>query len=63
MGGVVEGQPSAAGWIKNLGWKLADFVFSMDLTTPAVDLNLKLMRWRVLPNLGPEMVPAIQSAF
>ena len=49
---------SAVGWEKNpqgkLGPRLADLAPMMDptrLAAQAVDLNLKLMRWRILPSL------------
>ncbi|PPQ82174.1 hypothetical protein CVT26_008804 [Gymnopilus dilepis] len=53
-----EGRPSAVGWEKNpqgkLGPRVADLAPMMDptrLAAQAVDLNLKLMRWRILPEL------------
>lgn len=55
--------PKAVGWEKNaqgkLGPRLADLAPLMDparLADTAVDLNLKLMRWRVLPGLQLEKV-------
>ncbi|KAG0254840.1 Autophagy protein 7 [Mortierella polycephala] len=55
--------PKAAGWEKNalgkLGPRLADLAPLMDptrLADTAVDLNLKLMRWRLLPDLQLEKV-------
>lgn len=56
-------RPSAVGWEKNpqgkLGPRLADLAPMMDptrLANQAVDLNLKLMRWRILPSLDLEKV-------
>ncbi|KAG0150179.1 hypothetical protein CROQUDRAFT_652589 [Cronartium quercuum f. sp. fusiforme G11] len=58
-----EERPSAIGWEKNsagkLGPKLADLGPMMDptrLADQAVDLNLKLMRWRILPDLNLEKI-------
>lgn len=60
-----EGKPSAVGWEKNaqgkLGARVADLAPMMDptrLADQAVDLNLKLMRWRILPSLDLEKVAA-----
>ncbi|KAL5520951.1 ATG7 [Sanghuangporus sanghuang] len=57
------GKPSAVGWEKNtsgkLGARLADLAPMLDprrLAEQAVDLNLKLMRWRILPALDLERV-------
>ncbi|KAI0061459.1 E1-like protein-activating [Artomyces pyxidatus] len=62
-GGPAEGKPSAVGWEKNpqgkLGARAADLAPMMDptrLADQAVDLNLKLMRWRILPSLDLEKV-------
>jgi ubiquitin-like modifier-activating enzyme ATG7 len=56
-------RPSALGWEKNvqgkLGARLADLAPMMDpsrLADQAVDLNLKLMRWRILPALDLDKV-------
>ncbi|KAF8636201.1 hypothetical protein AX17_003689 [Amanita inopinata Kibby_2008] len=56
-------RPSAVGWEKNpqgkLGPRMADLAPMMDpkrLANQAVDLNLKLMRWRILPLLNLEKV-------
>jgi ubiquitin-like modifier-activating enzyme ATG7 len=56
-------RPNAVGWEKNvqgkLGPRLADLAPMMDparLANQAVDLNLKLMRWRILPALNLEKV-------
>ncbi|KAI0315822.1 hypothetical protein OF83DRAFT_319626 [Amylostereum chailletii] len=64
-GGHVEGKPSAVGWEKNtagkLGARVADLAPMMDptrLADQAVDLNLKLMRWRILPSLDLEKIAA-----
>lgn len=53
-----QNRRSAVGWEKNpqgkLGPRLADLAPMMDptrLAAQAVDLNLKLMRWRILPSL------------
>ncbi|VDC02149.1 unnamed protein product [Peniophora sp. CBMAI 1063] len=63
-GGQSDGQrPSAVGWEKNaqgkLGARMADLAPMMDptrLADQAVDLNLKLMRWRILPALDLEKI-------
>ncbi|KAF8649445.1 hypothetical protein AX16_005792 [Volvariella volvacea WC 439] len=54
-------RPAAVGWEKNpqgkLGPRVADLAPMMDptrLANQAVDLNLKLMRWRILPSLDLE---------
>ena len=59
----VPGKPSAVGWEKNtsgkLGARMADLAPMLDprrLAEQAVDLNLKLMRWRILPALDLERV-------
>ncbi|EAU81046.2 autophagy protein 7 [Coprinopsis cinerea okayama7 len=59
----VDERPSAVGWERNpqgkLGARLADLGPMMDptrLAAQAVDLNLKLMRWRILPQLDLEKV-------
>ncbi|CCM07128.1 uncharacterized protein FIBRA_09464 [Fibroporia radiculosa] len=56
-------KPAAVGWEKNvqgkLGPRMADLAPMMDptrLANQAVDLNLKLMRWRILPALDLEKV-------
>ncbi|EKM57005.1 uncharacterized protein PHACADRAFT_254465 [Phanerochaete carnosa HHB-10118-sp] len=56
-------RPSAVGWEKNpqgkLAPRVADLAPTMDpkrLAEQAVDLNLKLMRWRILPELDLERV-------
>lgn len=58
-----EGRLTAVGWEKNatgkLGPRLADLAPMMDPTSlagQAVDLNLKLMRWRILPDLNLESI-------
>ncbi|EPT02229.1 hypothetical protein FOMPIDRAFT_1022889 [Fomitopsis schrenkii] len=72
VGVVAQGQgagepapekPAAVGWEKNvqgkLGPRVADLAPMMDptrLADQAVDLNLKLMRWRILPALDLEKV-------
>ncbi|XP_045165105.2 ubiquitin-like modifier-activating enzyme ATG7 [Mercenaria mercenaria] len=55
--------PKCVGWEKNerqkLGPRLVNLSSSMDpvrLSESAVDLNLKLMRWRLLPNLDLDTV-------
>ncbi|KAI5480659.1 autophagy-related protein 7 [Pseudohyphozyma bogoriensis] len=67
-GGVAaEGEegkkPSVVGWEKNdkgkLGPRVADLAPLMDptrLADQAVDLNLQLMRWRIMPSLNLEKV-------
>ncbi|KAF8936561.1 Autophagy protein 7 [Dissophora ornata] len=59
----VSACPKAVGWEKNaqgkLGPRLADLAPLMDparLADTAVNLNLKLMRWRLLPDLQLEKV-------
>ena len=56
-------RPSTVSWEKNpqgkLGPRLADLAPMMDparLADQAVDLNLKLMRWRILPSLDLEVI-------
>ncbi|KZO99225.1 E1-like protein-activating [Calocera viscosa TUFC12733] len=56
-------RPTAVGWERNaagkLGPRMADLAPMMDparLADQAVDLNLKLMRWRILPELNLEKV-------
>ena len=60
---VADGIPAAVGWEKNpagkLGPRMADLAPMMDptrLADQAVDLNLKLMRWRILPGLDLEKI-------
>ncbi|RPD60458.1 E1-like protein-activating [Lentinus tigrinus ALCF2SS1-6] len=60
---VTTERPAAVGWEKNiqgkLGARVADLAPMMDptrLADQAVDLNLKLMRWRILPALDLEKV-------
>ncbi|KAG8894439.1 Autophagy protein 7, partial [Tulasnella sp. 403] len=62
-----SGVPAAVGWEKNpagkLGPRMADLAPMMDptrLADQAVDLNLKLMRWRILPELDLEKVSALK---
>jgi len=62
-------KPSAVGWEKNvqgkLGARVADLAPMMDpkrLADQAVDLNLKLMRWRILPALDLEKVAETRNA-
>ncbi|XP_004364215.1 E1-like protein-activating enzyme G [Capsaspora owczarzaki ATCC 30864] len=59
---LAEG-PKVVGWEKNakqkLGPRIVDLSSSMDptrLAETAVDLNLKLMRWRLLPSLELEKI-------
>ncbi|KAG7096468.1 hypothetical protein E1B28_003901 [Marasmius oreades] len=62
--GVGDGKrPDAVGWEKNVQGKLsprvADLAPMMDptrLANQAVDLNLKLMRWRIIPSLDLEKI-------
>ncbi|KAH9469601.1 hypothetical protein MJO29_003763 [Puccinia striiformis f. sp. tritici] len=58
-----QGRLAAVGWEKNaagkLGPRMADLAPMMDpirLAEQAVDLNLKLMRWRILPDLNLEKI-------
>ncbi|KAJ9104634.1 hypothetical protein QFC21_002132 [Naganishia friedmannii] len=64
---VVEGKegvlPAAVGWERNsqgkLASRVADLGSTMDpkqLADQAVDLNLKLMRWRIMPSLDLEKI-------
>ncbi|PCH36981.1 E1-like protein-activating [Wolfiporia cocos MD-104 SS10] len=60
---AARARPAAVGWEKNvqgkLGPRVADLAPMMDparLADQAVDLNLKLMRWRILPALDLERV-------
>ncbi|CAG8519675.1 3466_t:CDS:10 [Gigaspora rosea] len=55
--------PKAVGWEKNLSGKLSprtvDLAHMMDpikLSDTSVDLNLKLMRWRIVPDLQLEKI-------
>ncbi|CDO68423.1 hypothetical protein BN946_scf184707.g4 [Trametes cinnabarina] len=59
----MRAKPAAVGWEKNiygkLGPRVADLAPMMDparLADQAVDLNLKLMRWRILPALDLDTV-------
>ncbi|EFP81641.1 Autophagy protein 7 [Puccinia graminis f. sp. tritici] len=59
----IQGRQAAVGWEKNaagkLGPRMADLAPMMDptrLAEQAVDLNLKLMRWRILPDLNLEKI-------
>lgn len=56
-------KPSAVGWEKNSAGKFAPRVVDLapmmeptNLAEQAIDLNLKLMRWRLLPSLDLEKV-------
>ncbi|GJN92628.1 hypothetical protein Rhopal_005663-T1 [Rhodotorula paludigena] len=60
---LIAKRPSVVGWEKNdkgkLGPRMADLAPLMDptrLADQAVDLNLQLMRWRILPSLDLEKV-------
>lgn len=62
---ATDARPSAVGWEKNvqgkLGPRVADLAPMMDptrLADQAVDLNLKLMRWRILPALDLDRIAA-----
>ncbi|CAG8707544.1 14722_t:CDS:2, partial [Acaulospora colombiana] len=62
-GSIPGTRPSAVGWERNaqgkLAPRLADLGSSMDplqLADQALGLNLKLMRWRILPQLNLETV-------
>ncbi|KAJ3293044.1 Autophagy protein 7 [Rhizoclosmatium sp. JEL0117] len=59
----VDETPKSVGWEKNssgkLGARLVDLAPMMDptrLASTAVDLNLKLMRWRIMPQLQLEKI-------
>ncbi|TPX43321.1 hypothetical protein SeLEV6574_g05134 [Synchytrium endobioticum] len=65
MPGSLADPPASVGWEKNaagkLGPRMADLAPLMDpkrLADTAVDLNLKLMRWRVAPGLRLENIAA-----
>ncbi|CAG5132742.1 unnamed protein product [Candidula unifasciata] len=65
---TLEGVPDCVGWEKNekqkLVPKLVNLSSSMDpvkLAESAVDLNLKLMRWRLLPDLDLEKISATRG--
>jgi ubiquitin-like modifier-activating enzyme ATG7 len=58
-----QGRPQAVGWEKNtkgvLASRMADLGPLMDptkLADQAVDLNLKLMRWRIMPALDLDKI-------
>ncbi|XP_065836994.1 ubiquitin-like modifier-activating enzyme ATG7 [Oscarella lobularis] len=58
-----DGNLKCVGWEKNkkqkLGPRIVDLSSSMDpsrLAESAVDLNLKLMRWRIIPNIDLDLV-------
>ncbi|ESK86882.1 hypothetical protein Moror_3433 [Moniliophthora roreri MCA 2997] len=60
---VKDGRPDAVGWERNpqgkLGPRVVDLAPMMDparLANQAVDLNLKLMRWRILPALDLDKI-------
>lgn len=62
-GSLGDDIPKAVGWEKNAGGKLgprfADLAPLMDpkrLAETSVDLNLKLMRWRIMPDLQLERI-------
>jgi len=64
-GGGTVMPPSAVGWEKNSsgrpGARLMDLSAQMDpaaTAAAAVDLNIRLMRWRLMPALEPEKVAA-----
>ncbi|KNC56016.1 E1-like protein-activating enzyme G [Thecamonas trahens ATCC 50062] len=63
LAAAAENRPSAVGWEKNkrgkIGSKVVDLGASMDpnqLMETSVDLNLKLMRWRLLPELDLDTI-------
>ncbi|XP_076037635.1 autophagy-related 7 [Oratosquilla oratoria] len=63
VGEIPEEMPKCLGWEKNekgkLGPRFLNLAASMDptrLAESAVDLNLKLMRWRVAPSLNLDVV-------
>ncbi|KAI3617789.1 hypothetical protein CBS9595_003698 [Malassezia furfur] len=60
--------PDAVGWERNTQGKLAPKLVSLSamldphyLADRAVDLNLKLMRWRAMPNLALEMIQSVDA--
>ncbi|GFS23194.1 ubiquitin-like modifier-activating enzyme ATG7 [Elysia marginata] len=62
---ALAGTPECVGWEKNerqkMGPRMVNLISSMDptrLAESAVDLNLKLMRWRLLPDLQLEKIAA-----
>ncbi|KAJ3023351.1 UNVERIFIED_CONTAM: Autophagy protein 7 [Siphonaria sp. JEL0065] len=62
-GSLADDLPKSVGWEKNstgkLGARLVDLAPMMDpirLAETAVDLNLKLMRWRIMPELQLEKI-------
>ncbi|KAF4525803.1 hypothetical protein B566_EDAN009911 [Ephemera danica] len=62
-----SGPPQWIGWERNergkLGPRLADLAASMDpvrLAESAVDLNLRLMKWRLLPELELEAISSVR---
>ncbi|KAJ3141974.1 Autophagy protein 7 [Physocladia obscura] len=62
-GSLADECPKSVGWEKNssgkLGARLVDLAPMMDplrLAETAVDLNLKLMRWRIMPELQLEKI-------
>ncbi|GHJ84564.1 hypothetical protein NliqN6_0966 [Naganishia liquefaciens] len=64
---VGETVPAAVGWERNsqgkLASRIADLSSTMDpkrLAEQAVDLNLKLMRWRIMPALDLEKIAGIR---
>lgn len=61
--GELELEPQAVGWERNKAGKLASRVADLGpmmdparLADQAVDLNLKLMRWRIMPALDLDKV-------
>mgnify|MGYP002713852362 CR=1 FL=1 len=65
---VNEALPDAVGWERNTQGKLAPKLVSLSamldphyLADRAVDLNLKLMRWRAMPNLALEMIQNVDA--
>nr|CAG8504393.1 2187_t:CDS:10 [Entrophospora candida] len=60
---ILDACPKSVGWEKNpqgkLGHRIADLAPLMDperLADTSVDLNLKLMRWRIVPDLQLEKI-------
>ena len=58
-----DGMPKVVGWEKNANGKLAgrladltDYMDPLKLADQSVDLNLKLMKWRISPNLDLEKI-------
>lgn len=60
---TTDGMPKVTGWERNIAGKLqprmvnlAEYMDPTRLADQAVDLNLKLMKWRISPNLNLESI-------